>query len=73
MRERGVYLSITFRNTPKWQRRKRGGEGEEEGVKVATDSNVRRAKMAGFDRCGHLMACLKTAYLEFNIPSGLGK
>ena len=27
--KRGVYLSVTFRNTPKKKERRRGGEGEE--------------------------------------------
>ena len=36
---RGVYLSVTFRNTPKKARREEGKGRGRKGIKVATGSN----------------------------------
>ena len=58
----GVYLSVASRNTPKEAKEEGRGKREERGLRPPT----------GY-RCGHLMACPKTAYLEFNNLSGLGK
>ena len=72
-REKGVNLSITFRNTPTSERGREGwGEEGEEGGLSPRSLRPRTAcpRAATFDRCGHVKAC---ASLEFNTSASLGK